>query len=459
MRLLHSLLIAAVLGSTVPGQARSGVLSPSDRALLNRALAAYDKGDPAALPLLRQVLAHAPANFEANEALGLTYAESANYGAALPYLENAAHAEPGRPEARANLGAAYLKLDRNKEAARELAAAAALDPKGGLAEANLGKALVKAGRPAEAARAFAASANLTAAPDSDLLYDWALALYNGGAFANASDVLARIPEAARNNQAESLYGDVEERLGRYQAAVEHLRRAAELSGSEDDVYGLGAELLRHWTWKAAAEIFRYGLERYPASDRMAEGLGIANYGDGSYAAAVGNFSALLAKVPSNPQYADLLGRSCEKITEPGLAGCALLQSYADAHPGNAQTLIYAATNIVHFPLSEQDVPRATRLLEQAIRDDPKASEAYYQMGLLDQQATHWKESAAHLEQAVALRPAFASAHYKLALAYFHLGDRERGNAELALRQKYDSQEKAALDGRLRDLTLFVIEEH
>jgi tetratricopeptide (TPR) repeat protein len=75
--------------------------------------------------------------------------------------------------------------------------------------------------------------------------------------------------------------------------------------------------------------------------------------------------------------------------------------------------------------------------------------------VLDQEETHWQDSTAPLEKAIALNPTLAEAHYRLARAYSHLGRREDAAKEIALQQRYAKEQKDSLDARLKEVTTFL----
>ena len=161
--------------------------------------------------------------------------------------------------------------------------------------------------------------------------------------------------------------------------------------------------------------------------------------------------------PDSNVYGDLLGRSCSLLAEGSAASCEGLQAFAEHHPENAQAATYAATALLNRPSANQDPAAAERLLTQALAADPKLPDAHYEMGVLEQQRSQWKQSATSLEQAFALRPAYAEAHYRLARAYSHLGDKAGAQREIALQQQYSQEAKDHLNARLREITTFVVD--
>lgn len=440
-----------------PTRAHVPAMSAADQAALRTALEAYDAGNATqAEPILRDLTARYPRSFEASEALGSIYAEANDSARALPYLERAATLSPRQPLARANLGAAYLKLNRIPDALRELHTAAALDPANPATQSNLGQAYMLAKQPGPAAAAFqiASQAEPT---NPDLRYNWALALAESNNPKQAAAVLAALPpDAAAGDQIQSLAGDLDEKLGNYQSAVLHYQAAAQANPSDANIYALTVELLRHWTWSEALTIANFGASRYPQSIHFEVAAGIALYGDSKYPAAAQTFSTLLARDPENALYADLLGRSCSLIAEGEVADCQRLDDFARTHPKNARAAMYAATAILHRPAAEQDTARAELLLNQSIAADPTLSEAFYQLGVLHQQRSQWKESSVVLEKAIALRPAYAEARYRLSRAYAHMGLRDEAQKQIALQQQYSQQEKDHLNARLQEVVTFLL---
>jgi predicted Zn-dependent protease len=454
-----------LLSGALPAQTSASKHTPSnsmssqDQARLHTALDAYNAGQTArAEPILRDLSKRYPANYEANEALGSLYAESGDVAQALPFLKHAAEIVPRQALAHANLGAALLKLGKMTEAIAELKKTTALDPKNAPALSNLGQALMAASQPTDAAVALA-SASALEPQDADLKYNLALALYESGSAASAAKaaaVLATLPPAAMTDQVHALAADAEERAGHLPEALTHFQAAAQMNPSDANLYALDVELLRHWTWPEAIKVANFAAERFPTSTHFKVAAGIGYYANGSYKDAIRVFSGLLQTDPNNATYADLLGRSCSLLAEGENAGCVEIYNFAERHPGNAVTTTYAAVAIMHEPTEKHDLDKAGTLLHAAIAADPKYAEAWFQMGALEQVQLHWKESAAALEQSIALRPTFAEAHYRLSRAYAHLGRREEAQREIALHQTYSQQAKDSLNARMQEVMTFIL---
>jgi tetratricopeptide (TPR) repeat protein len=268
-------------------------------------------------------------------------------------------------------------------------------------------------------------------------------------------VAARIPAAESSAQIQSLLADAAEHTGNFKEAVAHYQSAAKLDPSEANLYALGMEFVRHWTFEPATKIFEYGLTRYPESAHLLSGQGIALYANNDYAAAAKIFSGLLEKFPDNSMYAEILGHSCNLMPDAS-EGCETLVDFATKHPGNASAETYAAAIVLHRTAEARNLDLARTLLEHAIATNAKLPETYFQLGVLEQQQGRWAESKSALEQCLTLTPHLSRAHYRLGLAYSRLGDKDKARAEFELQRKYSQEEKDHVNARLEEVTTFLV---
>jgi tetratricopeptide (TPR) repeat protein len=313
-------------------------------------------------------------------------------------------------------------------------------------------------QPGRAAEAFGAALELVPG-DRDLQLNRAQALVAAGQSSQASEILTKLPGADQSAIAQSLLGDIDEKSGTYQQAAQHYARAVELDPSEADVWILGQEFLRHWTFDAAIREFETAALKFPKSARIRLGLGAAYFGNGNYNKAIPIFADLLDADLGNRLYAELLGMSCTATMQEAQPRCGILFSYAHSHPGDGRVSTYAATMLVQGAATEDRTRLARRLLEGALTADPKLAEAQYEMGVLKQNQSDWNGSISTLEAAVALNPNFAQAHYRLSLAYWRSGRKEESQTEMDLYKRYSEQQQNDLNQRLRQITTFLVEMH
>lgn len=421
------------------------------------AMAARDQGDlDRAEGILIALHRRRPDNFAVSESLGLIYVAQEKYGDALPLLQSAVREQPSSDVAHANLGAAYFKLQRNKEALEEYKAAARLNSKNPATQQGLGELLLDAGKPDQAAEAFTAA--LAGSPgDADLELSLATALVAARKLEPAQTILEKLSDADSSADVQILLGQIAEAKGIPLDAARHFHRAVELEPTEEHVWILGVEYLRHWTFDAATAEFESGAKAFPASTRMRLALGASYFGDGKYSRAIPVFAALLDHDKDNQLYAELLGMACNVVTESGKADCATLLTYAHAHPRDAKAGTYAASMLLTETETDVRTTEAKGLLQNAIIAAPRFANAQYEMGLLKQQESDWPGSISNLETAVRLKPDLAQAHYRLALAFWRAGRKNEAEAQMALQKQYSQQERDDLDQRLRQITTFLVD--
>jgi tetratricopeptide (TPR) repeat protein len=421
------------------------------------AMTAEDKGDLArAESLLLDLHKKQAGIFAVDESLGLLYVAGEKFAKALPLLEAAARESDRSDVAHANLGATYFKLHRNLEALREFERAAQLNPRNAATQQSLGELLLAEGKSSRAAEAYSAALEIRP-DDPDLKLAYATALIAAGELDKARNLLAGLPKADEIAAAQTLVAEIDEKKGDYQQAVVHFTRAAEIDQSEENVWALGVEFLRHWTFEAAIREFEFAAERFPASTRMKLGLGAAYFGGARYGRAIPVFADLLSADKDNSLYAELLGMACTAVNDPAQKRCDSLVTYAESHPKDARANTYAASMLLMETATDAGNSRARRLLTNALAVDPKMAEAHYRMGVLEQNQGAWAASIPSLERSVAIKPDFAQAHYRLALAYWRAGHKEKGQAEMELEKKYAQQEAQDLNKRLRQITTFIVD--
>jgi predicted Zn-dependent protease len=450
-------LLLAVISAR--GQVPSGTqTAPLDRTF-QAAMAAEDRGDmQQAQALLTGLHAAHPGIFAVDESLGLIFASRGDLAHALPLLEAAVREQPSSDAAHANLGAAFYGLHRKQRALDEFEEAVRIDPGNFSAQQSLGRLWMDRNKPNEAANAFLAALRLKP-DDSDLAMDCATALLAANRAGEAGQILLGTTGVDKSARAQSLLGQVDEKEGKFEDAAKRLALAAELDPSEENAWMMGLELLRHWNFNAAEIEFAAAAAKFPDSRRLRIGLGAADFGDAKYPAAVEVFADLLEKDPLNAADAQLLGISCNAITQSENSRCGVLLKYVQSHPADAIAAADAASWLLDHNRDRQSLELAAKLLRPAIAAHPNLPEAQLQMGTILQDELDWKGSIVYLERAVKLKPELAEAHYRLARAYWETGRKQEGDAQMALQRKYAQKNGAKLDQRLRQVTSLAVSIH
>jgi predicted Zn-dependent protease len=439
-------------------------MTASDAGRFRTAIEAYEDGRYAdAQSALQDLARRYPSNADVQAAEGMLLVESGKIGEGLPFLAQAHRLNPGNDSVAANLGLAYLKAGMPSEAVAPLQQACKVAPQNFIYRVASAQALFSSQHYAEAAAAYGQAAALphkeAEMPSTELHSQWGVALMSAGKPAEAASVLRSDSSLDQNAALQALLGEAEEKSGNFEKAFQAFKRAAELDPSENNIGAYGEELLRHWAFSAAKEIYLYGVGRYPSSDRMKTGLGTAYFGGNDFANAADIFARVLRSRPEDATIGDMLGRSCSAEVAGEIPACDGLVEFAEKHPGNASATLYAGIALMRRPKAEGKDSDADALLRSAIEADPKLAEAWYQLGTLQQSRGEWKESISSLERAIALRPAFSEAHYHLARAYARSGRKEDSQREILLQQKYAQAAKEAENQRMKDVITFVTNSH
>jgi len=342
-------------------------------------------------------------------------------GANQPSLEKAAH-QPGNFEANHLLGQVLLNQGKAKEALPYLKQASDMNP-----------------------------------TDYSNSYDLATAYEKSGDFEHARTEARSL--LARQDKAEvhALLGHIEESSGNPLAAVHEYQRAAELDPSEPNLFDWGSELLLHHAPEPAVDVFAKGNRLFPTSSRMLMGLGVAWYARGS----LNQASACLCEAsdlnPRDTTPYDFLGKIAN-VDVPSAQVAERLKRFANLEPDNAAANYYYAVVLLKQRSGADDVQttaQAESLLKKAVRLDPTLASAYLQLGMVDSERNQTAEAIAAYTQATAADPKLEAAHYRLSLAYRHLGEKEKADHELKLYEDLSKQSANQAERERRELQQFV----
>jgi tetratricopeptide (TPR) repeat protein len=230
------------------------------RLVLARALVRQAQFQEAAVEL-RRVLETDPDNLLAHYNLGFIAYRSREYDTALRHLGRTLELRPDHPEAHYTLGLVFMALGRNDDAVASLERAIAIDPKHVGAHFNLAGAAARAGRMDLAERERKVYAEISGRSKAD--EERAEQVKAASLKAVEALMAARYEEAlaeyqkllADNLDYAPLYNDigcVQLKLGRRQAALDSLRRAAELDPKLSEPHYLLSNLYREMGDEAAS---------------------------------------------------------------------------------------------------------------------------------------------------------------------------------------------------------------
>jgi tetratricopeptide (TPR) repeat protein len=256
----------------------------------------------------------------------------------------------------------------------------------------------------------------------------------------------------------NLLAGVEEMARNYVLAVNEYEKAAQLEPSESNLFDWGSELLVHQTPNPATEVFSAGLKRYPASSRMAIGLGLALYLRSRYDEAVQALLRGAGLAPTDARAYYFLSNAYDRA--PSLADEVVecFRRYAALRPRDAQATFYYAMSLWKGRRSQTAPAYLDEIeseLKKAIALDPAFADAHLQLANLYSQRGQYAQAAPEYQQALKLSPNVPDAHFRLGQAYVHLGEKELAEKEFEIHKKLYEQHLAEVDKQRSEILQFV----
>jgi len=256
-----------------------------------------------------------------------------------------------------------------------------------------------------------------------------------------------------------LLADIFERSRQPLGAIEHYQLAARMDPSERNLIALAYELLSHWNWKEAQEIYAFGLTKFSDSWRLRLGLGAAYLGQDDYEKATQCFLLAIPLAPDEPLCYQLLAESFEQATESFDEAIARFHAYYKIHPDSPLATYYhvlAGHRSSTRHGSPLDYDGSVVLLKKAIDRKPDFYAAYFLLGEIYFAQRNWKEAIAAYEQTTRHDPEHLEAHYKLGLTLQRVGQTERAKAELKLFQDLKEKQTQAVAERIAQTAGFIV---
>lgn len=459
-------LTLAFATSSLSGQAHG---QPANRAAdaqaaqqmpgLRAAAAAYERGDyDTARQQLQPLLKTDPNSFPLNELAGLVEAARGHEEGANLYLAKGVRLAPNNSAARTALAMNLMHLHRAADAELQFRKAAELDPSNHETNHNLGEFYVQSGKVAAAIPFLKRAQNLQ--PDGyDNGYDLALAYEQTGKLDDARRQLQALARVHDTAELHSVLAEVEEKSKNYLAAAHEYEQAANMEPSENNIFDFGAELLLHQTFDPAVAVFRAGAQKYPASVRLALGLGVALCGNTHCDEAAAQFFRVSDANPLDPLPLLFLGRSYSEFS-PAIQEQvrARLKKAAETFSQNAQIQYLYATALwkVHWDdAAAAPLPEVESLLRRAIALDPRYGDAYLQLGILLANKQKYADAVPEFRQALNYSADTGPIHYRLFQVLRRLGNTAAAQQELAIFQQQRSKDTTAAEQQNAAVEQFV----
>jgi tetratricopeptide (TPR) repeat protein len=422
------------------------------------AVAQYDSGhfDEAAAKL-ESLLKQVPESFEVHELLGLVYSAQSQDAEANAHLEKAVRLNPRSAPARTNLAANLVRLGRIERAGEQFKKAAELEPQNFDTNHNLGEFYVQSKKIAEAVP-FLENAQHIDPTSYDNGYDLSLAYLVSGRLADARRQIQELLKQKNTAELHNLLGEVEEKDGKFVPAANEYELAAHADSSESNLFDWGSELLLHRTLGPAIEVFQDATQRYPASQRLAIGLGMALYAHGNYDDAVKSLLRAADLNPSDPGCYLFLSRAYDSSPSQADEVIQRFRRFSELQPKNGQALYYYAMSLWKGKRAQDptlDLRQIETLLKNSIELDPKLAESHLQLGNLYSDQSKYAEAIPEYVRALELDHDLGDAHYRLGQAYVRTGQKGPAQEQLEIYQKLREQHLADIEKQRAEIRQFV----
>jgi tetratricopeptide (TPR) repeat protein len=243
------------------------------------------------------------------------------------------------------------------------------------------------------------------------------------------------------------------------AAIEHYQQAVKLDPSEANLIALGYELISHWNWKEAQEIFAFASAKFSGSWRVRLGLGAAYLGQDENEKATQYLLQAIELAPDVPLGYQLLAQGFGDSSGSFEHAVARFRTFYRTHPNNPWAAYYHVLALHRSSIrnsSVMDYEQGIRLLKAAIAQKPDFYDALFLLGEISFNQKNWKEAIAAYAQATKYNPAHLEAHYKLGLSLQRLGQTERAKAELKLYQELKEKQNQAMAERIAQTMKFIV---
>jgi Flp pilus assembly protein TadD len=424
---------------------------------LKAAQGAYARGEyQNAVERLQAYLGVHPQSYDANELMGLSLVAEGHHREARPFLAAAVQLQPSSSLAHANLAANLAQLQQANAAEAEFRKAIELEPENPGLNHNLGEFYAARGKLKEAVPYLQKSQELR--PSYNNGYDLALAEMESGLLDDAEKQIRAM--LAENDTAElhSLLGETYEKKHDFLQAANELQHATVLDPSESNIFAWGSELLNHRTIDPALQVFLKGTQRFPKSWKMQLGLGVSQYMLGHNDEAADAFCRAIDLNPTDPRPYFFLSKVHSLSKGQAQQVSERFERYVKSAPRDAKAHFYYAMNLWDSENEHAEMPNLPKvkaLLERAVALAPKNAEMHLQLGILYAKEGNEEAALKQYQRAVDLDPELAVARYRLGQLFIRMGQKQRGQQELATWNELKVRQDEETERKQKEMLLFL----
>jgi tetratricopeptide (TPR) repeat protein len=188
------------------------------------------------------------------------------------------------------------------------------------------------------------------------------------------------------------------------------------------------------------------------------GLGVAWYVRGSYEQAAQRLCEAADLAPNDPTPYSFLVKIINIESSESAEIASRFERFVTLVPQSAAANYYFAVSLWKQRNGPDDNEIAQRVqvsLEKAIALDPKFSEAFLQLGIVQSERKDFAQAIAAYRKAIELDPRIEQAHYRLAQAYRISGQNDRAKDELRIYEELSKENAAASERERTEVKQFV----
>jgi tetratricopeptide (TPR) repeat protein len=206
-------------------------------------------------------------------------------------------------------------------------------------------------------------------------------------------------------------------------------------------------------------VFQKGSVAYPNSVRMLTGLGAAQFAGALYEQAAVSLCQASDLRPSDAGPYLFLGQI--EAAAPKALPCIepRLVRFLEQEPENPMANYYRALDLLKRNTPEpgsEDYQRVESLLKKAVALDPKCASAYLQLGIISFSRRQTEPAIESFLQAIRVDPRLSEAHYRLAVAYDRAGLTDKAKEEFAVHERLEKEQAAAVERQRREVKQFQV---
>ncbi|SDE89486.1 tetratricopeptide repeat protein [Terriglobus roseus] len=286
-------------------------------------------------------------------------------------------------------------------------------------------------------------------------YNLALACNGVGDLAAAQLHIKRALAQSDAAEFHQLSGEIEEKLGNPLVAVQQFQRATQLDPKEANYFAWGTELLLHRAIWQAGDVFASGAKKYPTSLRMKTAWGAALFAGALYDEAAEKICEASDMAPDDREPYLFAGQIVATSSSVNKCVGPMLERFVHQHPDDAKANYFYAI----FLSKQARTPapdRVRQLLMRTVAVDPKFSDAYLQLGILQAGQKDYGGAIAYYRKALEADSQNSEAHYRLGVAYDRTGEPSKAKAEYEMHEQIDAANAARMETERRAVKQFSI---